>query len=90
MNTITIQIENLKCQGCATTITSGLMKFEEIENISIDIEKSLIDISYDGHDNNSDKYIEKLARLGYPQIGENNTISIAKSYVSCAIGKVKK
>lgn len=75
MKTITIQIENLINQECATTITSGLMNFEEVENISIDIEKSLIDISYDGHANNSDKYIKELARLGYPQSSENNTIS---------------
>lgn len=87
MNTI-ISVENLKCNGCASTIKKGLEQFDEIQNINIDIEQSSIEINFDGENKNIEIYKSKLHKLGYPEIGSNNTFSIAKSYISCAIGKV--
>jgi hypothetical protein len=33
-------------------------------------------------------YIKKLDSMGYPEKGNNTFVKEAKSYVSCAIGKV--
>ena len=88
MKTVKIEIENLKCHGCASTIKKGLMKFNEIKDVNIDIEKSIIEISFDGEEENIEKYKNKLSALGYPVVGNNNAISVVKSYVSCAIGRV--
>ena len=88
MNRVTITIENLKCHGCAATIKKGLYKFEEIKNV--DVEKSSVEITFNGDDSNIETYKLKLANLGYPEKGSNNTISIAKSFISCAIGRVSK
>ncbi len=85
---VTIKIENLKCHGCANTITSGLRKFKEVENVIVRVEDSTVMISFNGSDDKVDKYKKKLANLGYPETGENSRLSIVKSYVSCAIGRI--
>ena len=90
MTTTTIQIENLKCNGCASTVKKGLLKFDEVENVTIDLENSLVEISYKGNEENEANYKAKLKGLGYPEAGKNTNFSIAKSYVSCAIGKVSQ
>lgn len=86
MSTI-ISVENLKCNGCASTIRKGLEQFDEIQNINIDIEKSSVEIEFDGNHKNIEIYKSKLRKLGYPELGNNSTISAAKSYISCAVGK---
>ncbi len=88
MERVSITIENLKCNGCASTIRKGLLKFNEIEDVEIDIEKSTVEISFEGNQEHILKYKSKLAGLGYPETGGNSNLSKAISYVSCAIGKV--
>ncbi|CAM1371493.1 Heavy metal transport/detoxification protein (fragment) [Tenacibaculum litoreum] len=37
------------------------------------------------------KVKEKLSKLGYPEAGDKNTmVHKAKSFVSCAVGKINK
>ena len=84
----TIKIENLKCNGCASTIKKGLLKFNAVKSVDIDIENSIVDISFVGDDTNIDEFKKKLSVLGYPEKGNNDTISVVKSFVSCAIGRV--
>ncbi len=83
-----VKIENLKCHGCANTIKKGLLKFDEVEDVNINIEESIIGITYDESKGNMDIYRKKLSSLGYPEVGNNDNISVVKSYVSCAIGRV--
>ena len=87
MNT-SIKIANLKCNGCSTTIKNSLTKFNEVNFVEIDMEESLINIEFTGDDTNIEKYKKKLSKLGYPEQDSNNMISVAKSYVSCAIGRI--
>jgi copper chaperone len=85
--TTDIQIENLKCGGCAATIKKGLLSIENIEEVTIDIENSIVSVT-------SEKNIlaavkDKLSKLGYPEVGDKNTIlRKAKSFVSCAVGRM--
>ena len=89
MKKVKITVENLKCNGCASTIQKGLLKLKEVENVEIDVETSTVEISYEGNQDSIIEYKSKLAALGYPEAGsKNSTLSKAKSYVSCAIGKV--
>ena len=87
MNTESIKVENLKCNGCASTIKKGLLKFDEIKTVNIDIEGSVIEVNFEGDMKNIDNFKHKLAKLGYPELGHNSSISVAKSYFSCAVGK---
>ncbi|WP_333810134.1 heavy-metal-associated domain-containing protein [Flavobacterium sp.] len=84
----TIYIQNLKCGGCANTITKGLNDIETVKNVHVNVEDSSVTFDYEM----DEKLIEvktKLKSLGYPEYGEANSLgSKAKSYVSCAIGKM--
>lgn len=85
---ISIQVENLKCGGCANTIKKGLTSLDGIEKVSIDVEKSEILMSMNDVSDVS-LALQKLSRMGYPQVGDSNSIlKKAKSFVSCAVGKI--
>lgn len=79
-------IENLKCGGCEAFIERKLMAFPAIRSVEIDAEAGevKIDTSMPGE---RQIYINELARLGYPEVGDNSFLRQARSYVSCAIGK---
>ncbi|AOW21495.1 heavy-metal-associated domain-containing protein [Urechidicola croceus] len=84
----TIQVENLKCGGCANTIKKALLSFEGINAVEINVDSSEVIIDTDNEQLLSDVK-KKLSSLGYPEIGENNTVlKKAKSYVSCAVGRI--
>ena len=84
----TLEIQNLKCGGCAYTISSKLNDLNQISEVEIDNEKCLVTFSYKTESN----LIEAkalLEKLGYPEVGDKNTITTkAKSFVSCAIGRI--
>jgi copper chaperone CopZ len=86
----TIEIQNLKCGGCAHTITTKIGVIDNISNVEVNVDNSTVDFQYEN--DNDVKLVEtKLSALGYPKQGEDNSgISKAKSFVSCAIGKVSK
>lgn len=85
-----ITVENIKCGGCAGTITKKLTSTFNTEKIDIDIEKGIISIDIDAA--KKDQLAQVLLNLGYPETdsvhGFNATKAKAKSFVSCAIGKI--
>ena len=84
----TLYIQNLKCGGCANTITKGISSIEAIQNVSVNVDESTVTFSYETEDQ-VNEVKSKLKSLGYPEDGKANTLgSKAKSYVSCAIGKM--
>ena len=84
----TIHIQNLKCGGCANTITKGISSIEAVQNVSVNVDESTVTFSYDT-EAQVNEVKNKLKSLGYPEDGEANTLGAkAKSYVSCAIGKM--
>lgn len=86
MKTETIIVENIKCAGCMTSIKDGLMKLNGIK--SVDINKDEEKVTITGEDYNRDEVITKLSSMGYPESGHNDLMHKAKSYVSCAIGRM--
>ena len=86
----TLQIQNLKCNGCATTIKNSLQKFQNIEGIEINLEESSVSFDYSA-ENDLEVVKKELHHLGYPLVGEENKLQTkAKSYVSCAVGRMNK
>jgi copper chaperone CopZ len=84
----TIPIQNLKCDGCANTITKGISAIDDIKNVSVNVEDNTVTFSYETEEQ-VNEVKNKLKSLGYPVDGEANTLGDkAKSYVSCAIGKI--
>lgn len=89
MDRAVLEIQNLKCHGCANTITNQLMKLEGVDNVEVNTEKNEVSFSI----SDAAKRVlatEKLNQLGYPVIGEiNHFTKKAKSLVSCAVGRLK-
>jgi len=81
-----IQVENIKCGGCANSIKNGLLKLNGIQNVSVDHEKGWVEI--EGVDLNEEAIITKLHNMGYPLPGKGSGIATATSYVSCMIGRL--
>ncbi len=86
----TIHIQNLKCRGCAHTVTKGVLSVQGADNVSVDVVES--EVFFEAA---SDSVVasvkKKLAALGYPEATmDNHLIHKAKSYVSCAAGRLNK
>lgn len=82
----TIEIVNLKCGGCAKTITSAL-EAQNIKNIHVDVASS--SVSFEG-----DVILARkvLTAKGYPPVNSPEAGSMlkkAQSYASCMVGKFK-
>ena len=83
-------VENIKCGGCAGTIKKHLLEDARISDVEVDIEKGVVGIH--SEQDGSDDWRVTLLKLGYPEKGTAEGIKAAtakaKSFVSCAIGRV--
>ena len=86
----TIAVENIKCNGCANSIRSKLAEQELVQTIEVDIEQGEVHI--EGNPEWRDQVVLALARMGYPEAGSVEGMKAAaakaKSFVSCAIGRI--
>lgn len=83
-------IQNLKCGGCAHTITTKISAIQNVFDTVVDVENSTVQFHYN-NENALMQVKNKLSSLGYPIEGEANSIvSKAKSFVSCAAGKITR
>jgi copper chaperone len=86
-----IEVDNLKCSGCANTIKKELIMIDGVSSVIVDNETSVIDVSY-ASDDVLTKVKSRLTHLGYPETdtlhGVNKLAANAKSYVSCALGRL--
>ena len=84
----TLKLQNLKCESCGNTIERKLITLTGIENLSINVESGTIAFNYKSH-NTFEGVRDALETLGYPIEGDRNTIiSKARSFISCAGGKI--
>ena len=89
MKTESILIENLKCKGCASTIKNSIASLLGVNDVSLDNDHFNITVKYDDHIISHQDIAQKLASIGYPEVGDSNSLlTKAKSYVSCAIGRL--
>lgn len=80
-----IEVENIKCGGCANSIKTALLKIKQVESVKVDKETETITVT------GTADVVEikaKLNALGYPEKGTNSTLKQMKSFVICAIGKI--
>jgi copper chaperone CopZ len=83
-----LEIQNLKCHGCANTITAKLADLNGVSVVKVDNDTDSVDFEYQSKEG-LDQAITLLSKLGYPVSGERNPLTKkAKSYVSCAIGRM--
>ena len=87
----TFEVENVKCGGCANTLKTKLK--ENFGDIEVDLEVHPRKITLDIEENQKEELQKKLRALGYPLSTDElstfeNIGTKAKSFVSCAIGKM--
>lgn len=85
-----ISVENIKCGGCANTITTRLNDMDIIDSCEVDVEKGIVSIS--GDESRREQVTQLLLKLGYPESGTAEGLKAArakaKSFVSCAVGRI--
>tara|TARA_R110002050_G_scaffold223338_2_gene359153 strand:+ start:8580 stop:8849 length:270 start_codon:yes stop_codon:yes gene_type:complete len=83
-----IIVQNLKCGGCVKNITSRIGEIASINQVVVDLATAAVSFTSESAEGVL-KVKETLKTLGYPPIDDsNNLISKAKSFVSCAMGKI--
>ena len=85
-----IQVENIKCGGCANSIHKQLVQLEGIDEVTVDVEAGSVNVH--GDEAQREHVIQTLLKLGYPETGSVEGLKAAsakaKSFVSCAIGRL--
>ncbi len=86
----TIAVENIKCGGCANSIRSKLVDQDLAQSVEVDIEQGQVHV--EGNPEWRDQVAMALAKMGYPEVGSVEGMKAAaakaKSFVSCAIGRI--
>ncbi|PID48209.1 MAG: heavy metal transporter [Proteobacteria bacterium] len=87
------EVHNVKCSGCANTLKKSLKEdFGEVE-VNLEVQPRVISLEIE--DDKIELLKTKLRSLGYPLTsdelsGFEKVATTAKSFVSCAIGKMDK
>jgi len=87
-----IEVENIKCGGCAHTIQQKILQKHPVNNIAIDVENGKV--SFEADKDITEDVGQTLKSLGYPETGSveglENVKAKAASFVSCTIGRIQK
>lgn len=88
-----IQVDNIKCGGCAGSISKNLKDLVNIHNIEVDIEQGMVAFNTDDESGQVVESVKAaLLKMGYPETGSLEGARAvgakAKSFVSCAVGKM--
>ena len=85
-----IEVENIRCGGCASTIEKQLRKLDTVSAVSIDIGAGRVTVEAAAADR--EQLVATLLKNGYPEKGSAEGLKAAqakaRSFVSCAIGKL--
>lgn len=89
----TFKVRNVKCEGCAATLRKELSK--EFGDVQVNLETDPREISLEIEDEKIETLKLKLRSLGYPLVTDElsklqDIGAAAKSFVSCALGKIEK
>lgn len=86
-----IHVENIKCGGCANSISTKLTAIDGVDSVDVDIDNGIVKVEAETGLHNT--IADKLLAMGYPEAGSAEGIAAAKakakSFVSCAVGRLK-
>jgi len=86
-----IKVENIKCGGCANSIQKKIAEIEGVTAVDVDIDAGAVTVELTAAE--ALETVKKaLAKMGYPEVGTTEGMAAlgakAKSFVSCATGKL--
>lgn len=88
-----IEVENLKCGGCANSIRQALTALPGVQSVAVHADENQIELDV-AEDADLGEIEQTLLHLGYPVAGQTQglarTRAKAKSFVSCAVGRFAK
>jgi len=86
-----LEVENIKCEGCAGSIRKGLGNLDGVTDVVVDVAAGSVTVSAD--DTLRPEVAAKLAAMGYPERGSVHGLKSAgakaRSFVSCAVGRMQ-
>jgi len=87
----TFEVKNVKCGGCANTLKKSLL--DEFGEVEVNLEVEPRQITLELEEEKIEALKVKLRSLGYPLTSDELSTfqevgTTAKSFVSCAIGKM--
>lgn len=88
-------VENIKCGGCANSICQKISALDGVDSVKVEVEAGEVYVRFT-EENVSEERLnavrEALLSMGYPESGSVEGMKAAgakaKSFVSCAIGKL--
>jgi copper chaperone len=87
---VKIIVENIKCGGCEKSIVRALAAMPAVSEIAVDRQER--SVAFVGELSLRQEVAKKLLSLGYPESGSVEGLSAglagAKSFVSCAVGRL--
>ncbi len=85
-----LEVENVKCRGCARSIEKALAGDARITRVTVDPYAGVVCLEATG--DVRAEAAKTLAKIGYPERGSvegmKAAAAAAKSFVSCAIGRL--
>jgi len=88
---LNLELDNIKCGGCANTIVSQLKKKYAVDAVLVNHENGNVKIESSSELNRTE-ILDFVKSLGYPEKGTvqglDKFTTNAKSFVSCAIGRI--
>lgn len=86
-----LEVQNVKCGGCASTLRKGLE--DDFGEVRVELRTDPRTITLNIEESQMEALKLKLRSLGYPLVSDELTpfqeaTTTAKSFVSCAIGKI--
>jgi copper chaperone len=90
--TFSVQVENIKCGGCASTIRKKMMEIDGVTGVEVDVEQGMVTLEAD--EAVRPAAVAALLKAGYPETGSAEGLAALKakatSFVSCAVGRMDK
>jgi copper chaperone len=87
-----IEVENIKCGGCAGTIRKRVMELPGVSDAEVLVEQGIVLVEAD--ESLRSDVVEILLQSGYPETGSAKGVASLKaratSFVSCAIGRMSE
>lgn len=66
MASIKYTAPNIKCEGCAETITEALSRIPGVSDVKVDIPEKVVTVEYDGDTVSGTTLKSALAESGFP------------------------
>lgn len=94
-----VAVENIKCGGCASGIVTKLSALPGVSQVAVDVATGQVAMTLTVEAVETFELLRQavqaqLSAMGYPPVGSLEGLSAvgakAKSFVSCAIGKMRQ